>query len=274
MALNAASYFGNSIAGTMQVGADVNIMETNASPKYGIGQGFTRVDGNKYRYSYVGAATNAGSVVAPVFASSGKATTDNIVIASASAVAVEAQRPILPGQVGSNYVELTIASVTAGQFKGSYFITEDGSGRGYTYRVRGNTATGDPASGNIRLQLWEPIKAVVSPNTDITIVPCMYNDLKTATVATDWAVAGVLCSTTTASLPYAWICTHGVIGALQDGTIVGGDQVALSRATAGAVSVYGQGDTNEAALIGEQILGYCVQIGANTEFATVYLQIE
>lgn len=274
MALNSASYFNNAIVGTMQVGADINILEINASPKFPIGQGFTRSDGNKYRYAYIGTATNAGSLVAPIFASSGKATTDNIVIASASAVVVEAQRPILPGQPGSNYVQLTLASITAGQFKGSYFITEDGSGRGYTYRVRGNTATGDPASGDIRLQLWEPLKTQLSPNTDITIVPCMYNDLKTATVATDWAVAGVVCSTTTAASPFGWICTHGVISTLQDGTVTGGDQVALSRATAGAVSVYGQGDTNVAALVGEQIVGYCVQTGATTEFASIYLQIE
>lgn len=274
MALNSLSYFTNSVVGQMQVGADINIMETNASPKFAVGLGFTRSDGNKYRYAHIGTATNAGSVVAPIFASSGKATTDNIVIASSAAVVVEAQRPILPGQPGSNFVELTLASITAGQFKGSYFITEDGSGRGFTYRVRGNTATGDPASGNIRLQLWEPLKAQLSPNTDITIVPSMYNDLKTATVATDWAVAGVLCSTTTASLPYGWICTHGVIGTLQDGTITGGDQVALSRATAGAVSTFGQGDTSVAALVGEQIIGYCVQTGATTEFASIYLQIE
>lgn len=274
MALNSSTYFTNSIVGQPQAGADVNIYDTHASPRYPVGFGFTRGDGNKYRYSYVGTATSAGRVMAPIFASSGLSTDDNHVVAPASAIVVPFEPTIQAGTAGSHFIEYTISAIAANKYRGGYFITEDGSGKGYTYRIKGNSATGDPASGNIRIQLYEPLKESLTVNTDVTIVPSMFNDLKTATVSTDWAAIGVLCSTTTASLPYAWVCTHGVIGALQDGTITGGDQVALSRGTAGAVAAFGNGTTDVASLFGEQILGYAIQAGATAEIVTIYLQLE
>jgi hypothetical protein len=36
MTLNATRYFSNSIVGQPQVGADINILETNALPKYNV----------------------------------------------------------------------------------------------------------------------------------------------------------------------------------------------------------------------------------------------
>lgn len=273
MALDSGRYFGNPIVGQPGAGADINVYDTHATPHYQVGFGFTRGDGNKFRYAYTDAATNAGSVVAPVFANSGIATTDNAVIAPASAVAVSGE-VIKPGSAGSRYVEWTKSGISQNQLAGGYFITEDGSGKGYTYRIKGNTATDNPATGNIRIELYEKLNATLSPNTDVTIVPCMWNDVKTATVATDWAAAGVLMATTTSSKPYAWVCTHGVVAALQDGTVVGGDQLVLSRNTAGAVMTAGGGTTDVASLVGEQNLGYCIQTGATTEWVTMYLILE
>ena len=65
------------------------------------------------------------------------------VVASASAVAVPAEYPILPGQVGSHYIEATIASIAANKYQGGYLITTGGTGLGQTYRIVGNTATGN-----------------------------------------------------------------------------------------------------------------------------------
>ena len=46
MTLPSAQYFSNAIVGQMQVGADVNLYRQDTAPKYAVGQGFTRGDGN------------------------------------------------------------------------------------------------------------------------------------------------------------------------------------------------------------------------------------
>lgn len=276
MALPSAQYFTNAIVGNMQAGADVNIYRQDTAAKYPIGVGFTRGDGNKYRYASFSAAVTQGKLVAPTFADSGKATTDNIVINPASAVIVEGERPTTPGSVGSHYVQVTLASITANQFQGGYLITEDGSGEGYSYRIKGNTATGNPASGDIYLILWDALEAVVSGNTDIQIIPCMYNSVSVASAATDFAPCGATV-VSMASGEFGWICTHGVHQVLEDitvGTLSSGDQVALSTAVDGAIVPYGQGTTSVSALTGAPIVGYCIQTAADAEHAAVYLQIE
>ena len=276
MTLPSAQYFSNAIVGQMQVGADVNLYRQDTAPKYAVGQGFTRGDGNEYRYASFGAAVTQGKLVAPTFADSGKSTQDNKIILPASAVQVAAEAPIYPGQIGSHYVQVTLASITAGQFQGGYFITEDGTGEGYTYRIRGNTATGNPATGDIYLQLWEPLEALVGPNTDIQIIPSMYNSLSVASAATDFAPCGATV-VSMASGEFGWICTHGVHAVLEDitvGTLSSGDQVALSTAVSGAIVPYGQGTTDVTALTTAPIVGYCIQTAADTEYAAIYLQLE
>lgn len=273
MALPATQRFSNATVGQTQAGADIVIYRVDTACQYAVGQGFTRADGNMYRYCSFDTTVTQGKLVAPVFANSGKATTDNVVINPTSAVVVASEYPILPGQVGSHFVEVTLASIAANQFQGGYFITEDGSGKAYSYRIRGNTATGNPASGNIRIQLYDAIAALLSPNTDIQIVPSMYNDVDVASAATNWAVAGATCASMTAGT-FGWICTHGVNPVLQDGTVTGGDPVALSAGTSGAVTAYGAGTTDVANLTGVQPVGYCIQTGATTEYASIYLQLE
>ncbi|MEK7180421.1 MAG: hypothetical protein AAB706_03010, partial [Patescibacteria group bacterium] len=171
MALNSSTYYSNSIVGQMMVGGDVNIYDTHASPKFPIGQGFTRADGNVFRYGYYGTATNAGNLVGATTASGGATYAAAVVVAPASAVAVAAESPILPGQVGSHFVEVTIASIAANKYQGGYLVTTRGTGVGDTYRIIGNTATDTPATGNLRIQLAEAIKVAFVASTGIIIVP-------------------------------------------------------------------------------------------------------
>lgn len=273
MALNSDSYFSNAIQGVPQVGSDVNILETHAAPKFALGTKFERQDGNVYRYAYVNTATNAGTMVAADFSDAGVVVTDNIVIDPASAVAV-AGETIAPGAVGSHYVEITLAAVTANQFAGGYLAIEDGSGEGFLYRIKGNTATGTPASGNIRIELYDPIKVRLSPNSDIIIAPCATNSVVAATTATDAVAVGVLCATTTASLPFAWVQTAGTALCLQDGTLALGDPLVMSRNTAGSVMQFGGGGTGFSSFIGEAFVGECIQPGGTGEYALIKLNLE
>jgi hypothetical protein len=275
MTLNASRYFSNAIVGTPQVGADINILEVHATPRFAVGFGFTRSDGNKYRYGYANAGVAAGLVVAPTMASSGLTKTDNSVITPTSAVPV-AGDAVLPGRIGSRYLEVTTASKAAGQFAGGYLLIEDGSGRSYTYRIKNNTATGNPASGTIRIELYEALKANLSADTDIIIAPNPWNDVVAADTATNFMSAGVSCATTTSSLPYGWFCTKGQTGVLQYGAITAGNSVCLaaSPATSGSVETWGGAHTTLANVLGRRAIGYCTVTGDSTEFCTVDLCLE
>lgn len=274
MALPADQYFTNSIVGMMQVGADVDIYATHTTPKFPIGQGFTRADGNVFRYCSFDGAVTAGRLVAPVVANAVLTVNDNNIRSQAAATIVESERPIQPGQIGSHYIQITLAGIAADKYQGGYLITNSGSGLNFTYRIVSNTATGNPVSGDLYIQLYEKLEAEVSGNTDIIICPSMYNSLDVASTATNWGVAGVNMATTTATEVYGWICTKGVVGVLQDGAWTGGDQLALSPDTNGSATSYGNGTTNVSELTGVQIIGYALQNGGNAEQGAAYLQIE
>lgn len=262
MSLDSQRSFNSAIQGQPCVGADVNIFDTHATPRFAVGTRFTRSDGNTYVYGYSGVGTVKGVLVAPTFASAGKTVISDAVIAVASAVAVPGDT-VAPGDAGSRYFEITLASVTANQFAGGYCLINGGSGAGFTYRIKGNTATGNPASGNIRIELREPLQVRLTPNTDIIITPSLFNDVVIADVTTNVILAGVSVNTTTTTKPYGWFQIAGIAGILQQGSITIGQAVQLSTTVNGAVMTFGTGGSTATLLQGMSACGNCVTTGSN-----------
>jgi hypothetical protein len=271
MAYIPGSYFSNALVGSPQFGADVNVLEVNATPKFAVGTGFTRQDGNVYRYGYCSGGLAAGMPGAPTFATSGFTVLANAIIAPASAVAV-AGDIVKPGAIGSRYIEFTKASVTVKDvYKGGYCIINDGSGQGFTYRIKGSTITDDPASGNMRIELYEKLAYAVVATTDFIVVPNLYSDIVIADV-TNAAVCGIAAGTTTSALPWGWWCVRGQIGAYQDGAWAIGSP--LVRGSVGLIAM-GAGLTNTVQLgtTGGQIVGYAVANGADNKTGVAYLTL-
>lgn len=269
MALNANTYYSNSITGQPFVGVDVNIETADASPRYAVGYSVVRADGNKFRYCNIGTATNSGLLVGPTTASGGATYGAGLVVASATATAVPQEYPILPGQVGSHYVQFTIASIAANKYQGGYFITTGGTGVGQTYRIVGNTATGTPNSTDLYIQLAEALQVAVTPATGTIIVDSMFTDLAAAaTSATQ--VTGVLMATTTSTNLWAWVCTHGVVGCAEDATSstpVAGAPVMCSLNSAGYYQAISTA-TATALLTGvfsQPIVGYVRTVAGGTK---------
>ena len=264
MAIQTGTYFNNGIVGVPQVGADVDIYETSASPKFAVGTHFTRSDGAVFVYSHFGAATNAGLLVSQDLSESSKVEQDNIVVAPASAQAVP-NETINAGDKGSHYLEITLASVTADQYRGGTLIITDDAGEGYSYRIRGNTATDDPASGNFRMELYKPLQNNLTAVSDISIAGSLYANLEGATAATDPAVAGVNTSRKDTTNDYGWIMKSGIIGVLQDGSCAAGSVAALSDGVTGAFHAMGGGNASVVGdLIAEPIVGYVFDPGDDT----------
>lgn len=217
MALNVNTYFSNSIQGIPGAGVDVNIETVDAAPRYPAGYLVERADGNRFRYVNVGTATNSGLLVGPSTSTGAAAYGTALVVASASAVSLPQEYPILPGQVGSHYIQVTIASIAANKYQGGYLVTTGGTGVGQTYRIVGNTATGNPTSTTLYIQLAEALQVAVTTATGIIIVQSMFTDLAAcATSAT--TATGVLMGTTTSTNLWGWVCTHGICGCAEDAT--------------------------------------------------------
>lgn len=277
MALNTATYYGNGIVGQMMVGSDVDVTRADAAPKYQVGQGFTRADGNVFRYAHVGTATNAGQLVGPTTASGGATYGAAVVVASASATAEQAEYPILPGQVGSHYVELTISSIAADKYEGGYLIVTRGTGAGETYRIAGNTASGNPTSGALHVKLYEPIKVAITATTGIIIVPSIFTDC-TVTATSAPQVCGVLMSTTTSTNLWAWVCTRGVVACAEDATIplTAGNQIIPSANTAGSYGALSNNGTTVASVTSiRPVIGYSITPAASSaRVGAIMLQLE
>lgn len=273
MAVATASYFSGSIVGEPQQGADIDIYESSSNPKYALGFGFTRADGNKYRYCHFGALTNRGTLVSADVSESNLAKIENVGALVAN-ITKRAGEIFNPNAVGSRYLQLVITA-TAQQFEGGYLTVTTGAGAGFTYRIKGHTTTSDnnPVTGNIYADIDSPLVVAIDSTSDITIQGSPYANLE-AVSTTDTIPAGVTVSNNTAAA-YGWICTNGVVGVLQDvniGTI--GKPCFVSSNTAGAIQCKQSATsstTNELVL---PIVGYMLEAGSSADYSIIKLQLE
>lgn len=270
MAISTSSYFSNAIIGVPQIGADIDIYETSSTPKYAVGFGFTRADGNKYRYSHFGTLTGRSTVVATDVDESGHANKLKAGALTANLTKL-AGETINPNAIGSRYAQLVVTA-TADQFAGAYLNIHSGTGFGFMYRIKGNDATSDVVTGNAHFELYDKIQVALDSNSEISIGGLPYANLEGATT-TDAVPAGVSVNNVTAD-NYGWVCTHGITPALQDitiGTI--GKPVKLSSNTTGAVSCVADA-TSSTTQMTFPLLGHIVQAGSSAGYSVIFLQLE
>jgi hypothetical protein len=268
MAVSTSSKFSIAAGSPPQVVGAFDKFAKDATPKYPCGYKVEMADGTVLRYAHFGDDVNRGVLVSQDLSESSLVETDGEVIAPASCVNTS------DGTIGSYFIEANLASVTVDQYAGAKLLILDDVGAGYTYDIIGNTATNDPATGNIRIQLAQPLQVALDATTDIGIRGNRYANLETADAA-DIDLAGVSCSAmvvTTAA--WGWIQTKGVVAILADGTIDDGDIITLSDGTAGAVQTIGGGGTTAADLVSEPIIGFCVETGVSGEYSGHIINLE
>lgn len=273
MAVSTTSYFSNSIQGAPGVGSDIDLYSSDLSPKYAVGFGFTRGDGNKYRYCHFGALSAVGLMVSTDVSESNRTKIENVgaVIANRTKNGGES---MYPNSTGSRYFQLVITA-TADQFAGGYLTVCTGSGSGYTYHIRGNTATsdGNPVTGNIYVELYDTIISPIDSNTDIIIAGHGYANVEPATT-TDAAPIGSTVVGNSANA-YGWVCTHGITGVLQDASIgTVGKPVFLSSNTTGAIQCKQSATSSTSNELVLPIVGYMVEAGSSADYSLVYITLE
>lgn len=287
MAIPSGQRFTKAIVGQMMAGADVNIFATDVIQKYPLGQGCMGGDGKVYRYASFDGITSPGQLVGPNITNTLLSIQTTVGVATASIVNVQAEYPIIPNSVGSHYVQVTLSNVTANQYQGGTLVIAAKSGQGFYYDIKGNTATGNPASGNINIQLVQPLQAAVSPNTSIIISPSKYNDLVTCKAGSgnNYIPAGVVVgypgNNSGATNLFGWIQTKGVCGCKEDDTsvITAGQPVTVSGVTAGAYAIYGNvvatTFTTNGAVGTCPPIGYCISAnGTSNGFGAINIDLE
>jgi hypothetical protein len=277
-------YHSNSIPGFVQGIDESTIRDTDTVAKFALGTGFKRSDGNVYRYASFGTgAPTAGLLVSQTVANTCKASTNALVIAPVASMQMDGETPgLYAGAKGSRYVWFTLASIVVGAFAGGYLTITKDTGVGYSYRIKGSTASATQA-GNaniVILELYEPLQVALDNTSDISVTGCLHNDLVAALYTTDHIIVGVtqasMAAATTAIPLFGWICTHGVCTCLTDGTVANGDLIQPSVVAAGAFSTFAVGTTSNAsgALFSAQQIGYCIDKAADTNHSTIFLTIE
>jgi hypothetical protein len=268
-----ANWYSNSIIGTPQTGGDIDKHDLHKIARLAVGFGFQRADGARFRYCQFGSAITAGRLVGSNSGTVVSITAVNKVIAPATAVAI-ADTVIRAGDVGSVFIEATIASVGVHQYAGGYLTVTKDTGAGYSYRIKDNTATGTPASGNIRIEIWDPLKVALDNTSDIALVPSKYADVNIYSKS-DTNVLGVVC-TTTSDTYYGWVQTAGYVGVLQDAAIATKKGIAMyaSTATNGAVGVRAGASLTDTNADFFPMVGYLVQQGASAELSVINLILD
>ena len=269
MAISSSNSFNKAAGSPPAVVGQFDKFEQHASPKFSVGYKVEEADGSVYRYCHFGADVAVGVLVSTDVSETCIAESDNNITAPTDCV------DTTDGTLGSKYVQMT-ATGTSGQFRGAKFVTTDDTGEGYTYDIVGNTATNDPATSDLRIQLAQPLQVAVDGSTNFIIQSSLYNDCEIVTTGTDQCVAGVTCAAMdVSSAAWGWVQTKGVVGILTDTTPAKiGEITVVSANVDGAVMAMGAtAHATLTSIISDEILGVCLQVGDSTGYGVYKINI-
>lgn len=220
--------------------------EHSADQRNPLGTKLILPDGRCFRYCRVdaGAATVAGSLY------ESEATTANW----------NNENPTVAAAVDAIEVTVDVATTPAADDFAEGFLVDETNG--HTYSIKSNTAA-DPTV----LTLNDPLVTDLATADVVSMFRSPYRDVVVKTAADAAApVVGVAPCVIDADY-YGWLQTRGLCGVLVEDTIVVGDNCVASPVNdAGAVSAAAD-DTN-------QHVGKVLEIGANAEIGTVFLEID
>ena len=138
----------------MKLSFTQDVGETSQAKREAIGALRITADGRKFRYAKAGSDIPAGSLaMAPV------------------AIPAHTNRPATPAAVGDRVVSLVVGDAPAFEnaYEDGYLQIVASDGRGRQYRILSNTAC--PAGGTTILTLAEPVRAALTTDSVVSLVP-------------------------------------------------------------------------------------------------------
>ncbi len=209
-------------------------------------------DGRMFRYCKVGSSTAlvAGSLYQ---APAEDTTNQQNLVAAVNSI----------GDV--NVVTTSTVTLAKDLLAGGFLSVESATlGAGFTYKIKGNTVA---SAAVVTFELEDPIVVATTGTVNIDVSKNPYDSVVIApttetSAPVGWAMANVTLS------QFGWLCTHGPVTALAQGTVTVGDDVVVAGASnAGAVA-----PASSSTLSGT--VGYALTGVASTDFGLVYATID
>lgn len=231
-------------------GAD--IYSNSSTQLMPIGAYAETTDGRGFRYGLFGAVSSVAGKVYQSTAADATNYTPSGGLGVNAAAAIGA----------TSIVTSTSTTWTANILAGGYISINVTPGQGYTYRIKGNTATSGATLGTVFLD--DPIQVALTTSSKFIVTPHPYSGMVIEPGTPTGVIVGVAPYIVT-NAQYGWIQTYGVCSTLFTGTGVAGKAVgSLSGGTSGSAAP---------AIAATNILGYHVATGITAEYALIYLTI-
>ena len=240
-----------SLAGFAQVAAQ-GILDESSSQLHTLGTYMETADGRGFRYGKVGAvATVAGKVYqGPALDATNMQPSGGLTPAAAA--------------IGDTSITISTSTTLAvNLLAGGYMSVVVTPGQGYTYRIKGNTATAGAAGLVVTLE--DPLKVALTTSSRVIFTRHPYDGVVIEPGTPTARIAGVPTAIITAAY-FGWLQTKGPCAVLFTGTGVAGKVVgSLSGGTSGSMAP---------AIAATNIGGEHMATGITGEYSLIYLRID
>lgn len=244
------------------------IYEASATPTHDVGDRLQLWGDRVFRYGHFVAdytsANVGGYLVAPDTSANDLALLDDLVLSAGN----------YPTTAGQTKIEITASGITKNRFQNGTLHICDGTGEGYTYFIKRNSATASKldtndlalaAATSFVLELYDGLViGLVVGNTDVAIVGNLYENLVVAS-STDMCPVGVSVLAIDYSVAsYAWVQTWGPSTVLDTG---GHSKGELSQFSDNGACIL------ESAAYTLPRIGYALATVETTEQVPIYLKM-
>ncbi len=253
----------------------VDLHTPDATAKYTIGQKYTDNLGRTFRYAHFAQDVTQAKLVSP---EQNDADVEGWLEQTAAITTItggtSAAKDTNTVAIGNKFIRLTLAtvfdSVVKDQYTGCMLGIAAGTGVGYAYTIKSNSAV---SSSMVRFELNEGLKVALaaSAGTDIMISPSPVSNLVVTAPTADTSVVGVTLANMDVSVAaYGWICTRGPVLCLCEAntTVILGGPITQSQDDAGAWMIAAAGHTSVADL-DEAPVGYAIHVGTDQEYGFI-----
>ena len=239
-----------SLAGYPQI-ASQGILNESSTALQTVGGYMETADGRGFRYAKIGAvATVPGKVYQGV---------------ALDATNMQPSGGLTPAAAAIGDTSVTISTSTTlalNLLAGGYMAVVVTPGQGYTYLIKGNTATAGAAGAVVTLE--DPIKIALTTSSRVIFAKHPYDGLVIEPGTPTAKIAGVPLAIITAAY-FGWVQVRGACSVLFTGTGVAGKVVgSLTGGTSGSMAP---------AIAATNIGGEHLATGITTEYSLVYLTI-
>ena len=178
--------------------------------------------------------------------------------------------------VGATQISATLGgtATVVDEFDEGYVVIEGTAGYGHLYHIArawkagdSNAKAGTSAVQTVNLISGESVQVALTTSTTLSFFKNKLDEVIIAPAPPTAAIAGLAMKAVTAGY-YCWLQTNGPAAVLCDGTIVAGKGVRASEDDPGGVAAFDVSDDRD-----EPVLGMVIDIGADTQWCTINLNI-